>query len=250
MDSFKRRLLRACNEYVECPPPGRGQQTWLSEQVGISAQAASKWFSGKSEPSKDMYEKIGKALNVSPAWLSYGDDQAVVDAKVKKVTRHSNAVYACYARAAYLGWTFAPETEREGVDLVCFIDGEARDVSCVDLENLNQPEGVDFISVEEGANIYRGKTPPITVTSGFTVGVITSILKHTIQYRYIGFPSEQVQAYSLDQIQGRHYFVEVNGAENSMIAPIGSGLSKMPEPLLERRTDPNFPGVHQTGING
>ena len=236
MEKFNHRLLKACNDNVDCPPPARGQQTWLAKQLGFSAQAVSKWFSGKATPSFEVCEKIAALLGVDASWLIVGDSLEEKKAKVQKVSRKSSAVYACYARASYLGWPFAAEHDREGVDMVVFIDDEARDVHCCELEVANAAVGLEHVRVTDQANmVYRGVCPPESVQKGWTVGVVFGASKHTIAYRYVAFPTEQVQRYSIRQLHHRYFYIEIVEGEHFLLPPASMGGEAMQEPALETK---------------
>lgn len=49
-------------------------QSELARRVGVKPQSVQQWETGQNLPAgKDRYEALGRALNVSPQWLEYGE---------------------------------------------------------------------------------------------------------------------------------------------------------------------------------
>lgn len=69
---FAQRLNLACDSHPHAPPYGRGRQSWLKEQVGVSHEAVRKWFTGDSRPKPMKMRELSKVLEVDEAWLSLG----------------------------------------------------------------------------------------------------------------------------------------------------------------------------------
>lgn len=69
---FAARLAKACDDHPHAPPANQGRQKWVAENVGVSEEAARKWFKGLSRPRVQVMNKLAEALNVDTAWLSLG----------------------------------------------------------------------------------------------------------------------------------------------------------------------------------
>ena len=50
------------------------KQNDLAKACGVSINMVSKWENDKGRPSRSNVGKIAKTLNISPAFLSYGDE--------------------------------------------------------------------------------------------------------------------------------------------------------------------------------
>jgi transcriptional regulator with XRE-family HTH domain len=48
----------------------------MGERLGVHGVTYGGWESGKSQPSLDMIAQLGKLLEVSPAWLAFGEGEA------------------------------------------------------------------------------------------------------------------------------------------------------------------------------
>ena len=59
----KKRIIELIQLYCE------GSQTIFAEKTGITRAAVSQYVNGKRQPNNLVAEKIGKAFNVSPAWV-------------------------------------------------------------------------------------------------------------------------------------------------------------------------------------
>lgn len=62
---------------------GRGHQKQLAKLVKVSQKSVSKWCEGEAVPSPDKIITIASLLNVSPAYISYGDKQAQPPGQLK-----------------------------------------------------------------------------------------------------------------------------------------------------------------------
>lgn len=48
-------------------------QTEVAEAVGVHQVTLGEWERGKKEPKLDTIERLAAVLNVSPAWLAFGE---------------------------------------------------------------------------------------------------------------------------------------------------------------------------------
>ena len=55
--SFVVRLKEACDQSKNVPPPNKGRQQYIAQQLGVAAEAVSKWFKGVATPR----DEIGRA---------------------------------------------------------------------------------------------------------------------------------------------------------------------------------------------
>lgn len=69
---FSNRLNMACDGHPHVPPYGQGRQSWIRENLGVSHEAVSRWFSGASRPRPTKMRELARALEVDEAWLSLG----------------------------------------------------------------------------------------------------------------------------------------------------------------------------------
>lgn len=70
--SFVARLKEACDASRVVPPPHKGRQQYISQQLGVAPEAVSKWFKGVSMPRPDKIERLAELLQVEQTWLSFG----------------------------------------------------------------------------------------------------------------------------------------------------------------------------------
>lgn len=70
--AFVVRLKEACDGSRLVPPPHKGRQQYLSQQLGIAPEAVSKWFKGVSMPRPDKMERLAELLQVEQTWLAFG----------------------------------------------------------------------------------------------------------------------------------------------------------------------------------
>lgn len=70
--AFVLRLKEACDSARNVPPPHRGRQQYISQQLGVAPEAVSKWFKGVSMPRPDKMERLAELLQVEQTWLSFG----------------------------------------------------------------------------------------------------------------------------------------------------------------------------------
>lgn len=69
---FAHRLRKAIEGVETIPEFGQGQQTWLRDRLGVSAEAVRKWLSGEARPRPTMMKRIAELLDADEAWLSLG----------------------------------------------------------------------------------------------------------------------------------------------------------------------------------
>lgn len=70
--AFVVRLREACDGSKLVPPPHKGRQQYLSQQLGVAPEAVSKWFKAVAMPRPDKMERLAELLQVEQTWLSFG----------------------------------------------------------------------------------------------------------------------------------------------------------------------------------
>lgn len=70
--AFVLRLKEACDGSKLVPPPHKGRQQYLSQQLGVAPEAVSKWFKAVAMPRPDKMERLSELLQVEQTWLSFG----------------------------------------------------------------------------------------------------------------------------------------------------------------------------------
>ena len=69
---FAHRLRKAIEGVEAIPEFGQGQQTWIRDRLGVSAEAVRKWFMGEARPRPAMMRQLAELLDADEAWLSLG----------------------------------------------------------------------------------------------------------------------------------------------------------------------------------
>ena len=69
---FQKRLTTALNNSSHVPAPGKGRQTTLAREVGVSQEAVRNWLNGKARPRPDMMSRLAELLEVDNSWLALG----------------------------------------------------------------------------------------------------------------------------------------------------------------------------------
>ncbi len=70
--AFVQRLKQACDESPVVPPPHKGRQQYISQQLGVAPEAVSKWFKAVSMPRPDKMVRLSELLQVEQTWLAFG----------------------------------------------------------------------------------------------------------------------------------------------------------------------------------
>lgn len=77
MSEFKDRLNQACDDSDYVPDMGKGRQVAIAKRLGISQEAARKWFAGEAQPRGQRLKDLAQFLNVEESWLSLGTTNTV-----------------------------------------------------------------------------------------------------------------------------------------------------------------------------
>jgi len=71
--AFAARFVQSCDDSPAIPPMGRGRQTYIADQMGVSQEAVRKWFTGEAMPKNEKGKKLAELLGVEYAWLMLGE---------------------------------------------------------------------------------------------------------------------------------------------------------------------------------
>lgn len=82
---------------TKVPRFGKGQQTYISRELGCSQEAVRKWFAGESVPRAKIGAKLASLLDVSYTWLMLGAAMGEVEQEIKKAKNHDAAIYGTLA---------------------------------------------------------------------------------------------------------------------------------------------------------
>ena len=109
LDTFKARLLTACNACEEIPEYGKGQQTEIATKLNVSQEAVRKWFAGETVPRSKLSFDLAKLLKVKHSWLMLGTGHGEIETDIKLAQRHKASVYGLmsYITGVGLGATFS-----------------------------------------------------------------------------------------------------------------------------------------------
>jgi len=70
--AFVERLVVACDNCADIPPPNQGRQSYIAKRLGVSTEAVSKYFSAEAMPRKARMATLAQLLHVDLAWLELG----------------------------------------------------------------------------------------------------------------------------------------------------------------------------------
>ncbi|QFS86594.1 MULTISPECIES: helix-turn-helix domain-containing protein [unclassified Marinobacter] len=128
---FAQRLKQACDRSPDVPALGKGQQTWLSDRLGISQEAVRRYFEGQSRPRPKLMTQLAKILNVDESWLALGKSADISDKERKQYSQKADAAaYMLFGIFMGAGYTCAfAEDGEEGVDFYAIRGGKQIGVS-------------------------------------------------------------------------------------------------------------------------
>jgi len=126
---FAQRLAKACDGAPSVPPISQGRQAYVALKMGASAEAASKWFTGRSRPRAAAMTKLAKLLGVDTAWLAFGQEPALSRREATLATKRTEGVvYLSMGMAILNGASCARPTDTDPrksfVDYYMILDGE------------------------------------------------------------------------------------------------------------------------------
>jgi len=128
---FALRLKQACDRSPDVPALGKGQQTWLSDRLGISQEAVRRYFEGQSRPRPKLMAQLAKILNVDESWLALGKTAELSDKQRRQYSQQADAAaYMLFGIFMAAGYSCAfAETNDEGVDFYAIRNGKQIGIS-------------------------------------------------------------------------------------------------------------------------
>lgn len=101
---FVSRLTQACESSQNVPPPHKGRQQYISNELQVAPEAVSKWFKGVSMPKPDKMVRLAQLLQVEQTWLAFGVSPEMDRAERKTHGRELNgAVHFVMGKAMLAG---------------------------------------------------------------------------------------------------------------------------------------------------
>jgi len=94
---FRQRLLQACHESLVVPQYGKGQQTFIAGELGVSQEAVRKWLAGETVPRMKKSIQLAELLGVKHSWLMLGTAHGEIEHDIKTAKRHAAGVYGFMA---------------------------------------------------------------------------------------------------------------------------------------------------------
>ena len=94
---FRQRLLQACHESLVVPQYGKGQQTFIAGELGVSQEAVRKWLAGETVHRMKKSIQLAELLGVKHSWLMLGTAHGEIEHDIKTAKRHAACVYGFMA---------------------------------------------------------------------------------------------------------------------------------------------------------
>ena len=129
MSEFYTRLLQACSENPDIPEYGKGRQTYISQQMGVSQEAVRKWFTGESKPKSAIGRKLAALLGVDYVWLTLGTSHGEIEKRREAAGRQDAAVYALMSFLIEKGYSAAFDNENDNIDIVTIYQGQQNHIA-------------------------------------------------------------------------------------------------------------------------
>lgn len=175
-ENFAKRLILACEE-KGLPERGRGAQ--LADVLKITPRAVSKWFNAEAMPSTANIYVLAKFLDVTPEWLTFGDNNA-------EIVKVAQKRYPLLSKIQAGMWT--------GIDYFTTVDEDFEMIP----SNVMASEYSFYLRISGDSMLPRFKDgdlvlidPTIAPTPGKFVAAINGDDEATFkQYRELGYRNE------------------------------------------------------------
>lgn len=126
--AFVLRLKLACDQSKNVPPPNKGRQQYIADQLKLAPEAISKWFKGVSMPRPNMMAQLAELLGVEQTWLQFGVNPEMDRQDRKTFSREmTGAVHLVMGltmlNGGYCGLPSAKDDRSETVDFYATVEG-------------------------------------------------------------------------------------------------------------------------------
>lgn len=150
---FAARLEKACDDSPHIPEKGKGRQVVIADMLGVSQEAARKYFAGLSLPRPVKMQLLAEKLDVDKSWLALGERPEMPrDAKklAGRVAEGSVLMVAGTIQIAGGKVAFpSPDDRRSSyVDMYAIIGGHKLDIH-VSNGRLVAPSKLEFVVPRE-----------------------------------------------------------------------------------------------------
>ena len=153
---FAIRLKQACDRSDDVPEYGKGQQTWISERLGISQEAVRRYFNVQSRPRTELMSRLAKILNVDESWLALGKSNDLNDKDRREYSQKADAAaYMLYGVFMSSGYSCAFDQENSNVDFRAIKSGQQTPVSVT-------------VALKKSKNVFSA---PVRQTTGNTLNL-------------------------------------------------------------------------------
>lgn len=144
VSEFYTRLLQACSENPDIPEYGKGRQTYISQQMGVSQEAVRKWFTGESKPKSAIGRKLAALLGVDYVWLTLGTSHGEIEKRREAAGRQDAAVYALMSFLIEKGYSAAFDNENDNIDIVTIYQGQQNHIAVRQAEGKKESLAAAF----------------------------------------------------------------------------------------------------------
>ena len=130
VNTFKDRLVDACNKSTLIPEYNHGQQVTLSKLMSVSQEAVRKWMAGETRPRPNAVKKLAEILDVEYIWLNMGSDQEQISSYREVSKKQDASLYAFVSFVFEAGGTVAFNRDSNDTsDVTVINDGVIRKYS-------------------------------------------------------------------------------------------------------------------------
>jgi transcriptional regulator with XRE-family HTH domain len=129
LSEFSTRLRQACRDNPDIPEYGKGEQTYISQRLGVSQEAVRKWFAGDSKPKSAVGRKLAELLGVDYVWLALGTSHGEIEKRREAAGRQDAAVYALMSFLLEKGYSAAFDNDHKNIDIVTIYQGQQNHIA-------------------------------------------------------------------------------------------------------------------------
>lgn len=153
LKEFAKRLEKACDDSPHIPEKGKGRQVVIAEMLGVSQEAARKYFAAESMPRPLKMEILAEKLDVDKSWLALGEKPELPRDAKKLAARVAEGSVLMVAGTIQLAggkvaFPSADDRRSEFVDMYAIIKGHKLDIH-VSNGRLIAPNKLEFVVPRE-----------------------------------------------------------------------------------------------------